>query len=316
MNSKTKSLRPNRSIFLLSLLFLFLSSCTNLFREYYKKDDLLNHYKPDLIAISEKPALHFTKNIEFEEISLMENGLIKMGYSFFESSGDEILAQAKEFGREIGATVVLIKENYQRSKMEYMDYPSIQTVVPDYVAVNPYGVVLPLYGPAVSYNYDINFETGRVTGQRVSIGHAAQVWGTPYSDRDYYVVPHGTDAMIIDKQVQAQQVEVFSYYASFWAKTNYPPALGVEVANIVSEVREKLGVNYGVVVWGVFRDSPAAMAGINRGDYLININNEPIISRLQMGELIRKNTGKSVKIEMIQGEERMTKTIQLRDTTF
>ena len=67
---------------------------------------------------------------------------------------------------------------------------------------------------------------------------------------------------------------------------------------------------------GSFRDSPAAKAEIHRGDYLISINGSPIVSCLQMGELIRKHIVEKVEIELIQGEERVTKTIQLRKTTF
>lgn len=302
-------------------LVLFISiicnSCVNYFKEYYRKDYLLNHYKPDLITLVEKPALHFTENVEFEEISLMENGLIKMGYSFFEKGNFDVIDQAKTFGKEIGASVILIKENYERTPKEYLDYPSIQSVLPGYLAVNPQGVVLPLYGgPQVAYRYDFNFDTGQASVQRVSIGHAAQVWGTPYYDRNFYAVMDGTDAVLIQNSRQNHEVEVFSYYASFWAKTNYPPALGVEVADIVSEVREQLGIQHGVVAWGVFRDSPAAKAEIHRGDYLISINGSPIVGRLQMGELIRKHIVEKVEIELIQGEERVTKTIQLRKTTF
>ena len=56
----------------------------------------------------------------------MENGLIKMGYSFFEKGNFDVIDQAKTFGKEIGASVILIKENYERTRKEYLDYPSIQ----------------------------------------------------------------------------------------------------------------------------------------------------------------------------------------------
>lgn len=112
------------------------------------------------------------------------------------------------------------------------------------------------------------------------MGQATQIWGIPPSETGYYAVMHGANAVVFKNQTETHEVEVFSYYASFWAKTNYPPALGVEVADIVSEVRKKLGIEYGVIAWGVFRDSPAAKAQIQRGDYLISINGEPIISRL------------------------------------
>lgn len=300
-----------RSFFVVFIIFC--SSCSNYFKDYFKRDNLLNHYKPDLISATENPALLFTKNVELEEISLMENGMIKMGYSFFESDGNDLIDEAKKFAKEIGASVVLIKENFERVKTEHYQSPGIHSVIPSYVSVNPDGVVLPYYAPVT---LNIEFDDDGKTKQSVSINQAAQIWGTPYYERDYYAVVHGTDAVVLKNRVQDYQVEVFSYYASFWAKTNYPPALGVEVADIVSDVRKKLGINYGVVAWGVFRDSPAAFAGISRGDYLIRINDEPIVSRLQMGELIRKNTGKEVEIEMIQGEERVTKTVQLRETTF
>lgn len=75
----------------LLLILILSSSCSNYFKHYFHRDDLIEHYKPDLIAPDEKSASHFTENVELEEISLMENGLIKMGYSFFEKGDFDVI---------------------------------------------------------------------------------------------------------------------------------------------------------------------------------------------------------------------------------
>lgn len=302
-----------------SLLYVFLiilmTACSNHFKDYFQKDDLIEHYNEDLIEKSKNPKVFFTKNIELDEIRLIENSLIKLGHTRFESREIEAAEMAREFAKKIGASTVVIRDKFERTKKVYDEISSVYNVSPYYHSpplVNQ-AIVMPQTYLVPNIKYEVNFDTGE---EKVSIEKATQIWAIPPSERNYYAVRSGAEAVVYSTETEEREIEVHSYYASFWAKTKYPPALGVEVADISSSIKRKLDINHGVIVWGVFRDSPAAKAGMYRGDYLTSINDKPIISRLQMGDIIRENVGKEVKIDIIREEKRLSKYIKLRNTSF
>jgi len=337
-----KSKKALKSI--LVLLVLTLSSCANLFETAFVPDKSLEHYRKDVIRKSENPKILYIHNPELETIGAIENGYMYMGDAYVESEDFDDKAQAINLAKKIGASLVLIHKKFERTKKVY-DNPSPAFPVSQYpVVVNNKTVYTSGYQPTIQYSvefdskgkktkeklttnippnlpdilHQINKKKDKSKKQKVVTNSTAlNVWRVPLEQRKYYAVPHGEVAVIIPKDNQEKEVEVNSYYVTFWAKTNYPPALGVQATDIDDETKQKLNINHGVIVWAVRNDSPAAKVPIYRGDILLSINGDPILnSGIQMGNLIRKNAGKVVKIEILRNGKRLVKEVALNKKSF
>ena len=70
---------------------------------------------------------------------------------------------------------------------------------------------------------------------------------------------------------------VYKYYASYWAKLP-APTLGVHIIKLVPKTADADAKNSaGLKVLAVINDSPAAKAGLVRGDELLTINATPLV---------------------------------------
>jgi hypothetical protein len=320
---------------LLFLMILTLLSCSsNPFKRNFIPDSIIVNYHPDVVKKSEKARIYYTKNPELETIGIIENGFISLGNSYFEHIVFNDGIQALAFAKEIGASLVLIQTKFERTEMVYatptLDYPISGVPVYD----NNQLVLRPTY-PEVNYgvHYDISkdkLSTSVTTPylnttkiyiepknlNQISSLEAQNIWSQPLQNRNYYAIPNASGAYVVPVE-NKRELNINSYYASFWAKTNYPQALGVQVTDVSSEMKIKWNINSGAMVWAVENNSPAANAPIYRGDVLLSINNEPILNTgLQMGELIRKNVGKKIVLELIQNNKIIYKEIKLNDTSF
>jgi PDZ domain len=90
----------------------------------------------------------------------------------------------------------------------------------------------------------------------------------------------------------------YKYYASYWAKMPMP-LLGVHIIKLASrdEESDQLIENKGLKVLAVIKDSPAAKAGIVRGDVLFKIGDVELNKPEELSPLVRKFQGQNVAIE-------------------
>ncbi len=326
-------------ILLFAIVIISLSSCGNYFEKYYSKNYSTDDYKQGLLENSEKPSLRYTQHHELDAVGLIENGFINLGYSSFENREFNDEKQALEFAQKIGAKVVLFQSKYERNKKVYShvnnhyQISSLSMVKDSTVSFNN-------AFPNTNYNFSVDIKTGKVkeqtttsvapnlhfqkeyengklVKQQVSTAVAQQVWSVPHNQRNYVAIPNNQGAIIIPfGGQQEREVEVYSYLATFWGKTKYPPALGVNVTDLTSNQKQTLGLDFGVSVWAVFKNSPALEAGVFRGDILLSINDEMIKSSFLMGEQIRKNVGKEIELKLVQNGKLTTKKIKLNTKSF
>jgi hypothetical protein len=115
----------------------------------------------------------------------------------------------------------------------------------------------------------------------------------------------------IDPEVLKQQSdeESYRYYASYWAKLP-TPILGVHVIKLkpAGEGAQPLD---GLKVLAVIKDSPAAKAGIQRGDQLLAINQTPLQDPAELSEQVRHFKGQQVSLKILRDDEEKTLNARL-----
>lgn len=90
------------------------------------------------------------------------------------------------------------------------------------------------------------------------------------------------------------------------------PLLGVMVAPLDEQAREKAKVEAGVVVTDVIASSPAAKAGIGQGDVIVSIDGRPVESPPQLQERIRQfKAGDQVKVAWVHDGKRNEQSVAL-----
>jgi S1-C subfamily serine protease len=100
-----------------------------------------------------------------------------------------------------------------------------------------------------------------------------------------------------------------------------PPArpmahLGVQTQPVTPQTRSRLGVaaDRGALVVEVYPDTPAAKAGLKRGDVIVRLDNQEIADPLQLRQAVQKaGSGKKVEVTVLRGQERKTLTARLED---
>ena len=103
-------------------------------------------------------------------------------------------------------------------------------------------------------------------------------------------------------EVDAKDLEAeatrYNYYASYWAKLPRP-LLGVHVIKLVPKQSDDApaAVVKGLTILAVIKDSPAAKAGLVRGDVLTKIADVELNKPEELSALVGKNQGKNVVIE-------------------
>ncbi|MGK7903075.1 MAG: HhoA/HhoB/HtrA family serine endopeptidase [Hormoscilla sp.] len=106
------------------------------------------------------------------------------------------------------------------------------------------------------------------------------------------------------------------------------PYIGVRIANLTPEMAREnnsdpnssivLPETTGVLVVGVMRDTPAARAGLRRGDVIVEIDGKPVTTADQLQKMVdRSGVGKVLQVKLIrnnQTQQLSIKTAQLQDT--
>ncbi|MBC6473850.1 MAG: trypsin-like peptidase domain-containing protein [Hormoscilla sp. GM102CHS1] len=105
------------------------------------------------------------------------------------------------------------------------------------------------------------------------------------------------------------------------------PYIGVRIANLTPELAREnnsdpnssivLPETTGVLVVGVMRDTPAAKAGLRRGDVIVEIDGKPVTTAEQLQKMVdRSGVGKVLQVKLIrnnQAQQLSIETVQLRD---
>ena len=114
---------------------------------------------------------------------------------------------------------------------------------------------------------------------------------------------------LTEKDLAAEPTN-YKYYASYWAKLP-APMLGVHVIKLAmkeSEEAEKATEYEGLKVIAVIKDSPAAKAGLMRGDMLLKLADNQLNKPEELSSVVRKYQGQEVTVEYERnGQKAMTK---------
>lgn len=106
------------------------------------------------------------------------------------------------------------------------------------------------------------------------------------------------------------------------------PYIGVRIANLTPEMAREnnsdpnssilLPETTGVLVVGVMSDTPAARAGLRRGDVIVEIDGKPVTTADRLQKMVdMSGVGKVLQVKLIRGERTLQvsiKTAQLQDT--
>ncbi len=114
------------------------------------------------------------------------------------------------------------------------------------------------------------------------------------------------------KDIAADTTE-YNYFASYWAKLP-TPLLGVHIIKLVQKHQddaEQVGENKGLTILAVIKDSPAAKAGLVRGDVLTKIANIELNKPEELSDVVRKFQGQKVAIEYARGGDKAITTAQI-----
>jgi hypothetical protein len=101
----------------------------------------------------------------------------------------------------------------------------------------------------------------------------------------------------IDEKDLLEEPRQYRYFASYWAKLPMP-LLGVHIVKLkrVSESEEAVAEK-GLTVLAVIKGSPAAQAGLKRGDVLLKISDVELDKPEELSNVVSKHQGQKVAIE-------------------
>ena len=92
--------------------------------------------------------------------------------------------------------------------------------------------------------------------------------------------------------------------------------LGVEGAELTAQAAmatNNPGIS-GVLIVGVFIDSPADMAGLRQGDIVVSVNDTPVGSiRSMLDQITRFKPGETIRIELYRGPQQMTLEMEVAE---
>jgi len=166
---------------------------------------------------------------------------------------------------------------------------------------------------AIYYSRYTNTITGSIPltlpdNQTTTTNYSGNVYGNG-STASYYGSTTSTTYGTTTVDIPYSQNR-YDYMATFWIKTK-PPIFGVNLKDLDSELREKIGSNKGVVVAFVIKDTPAFFADILKGDILLKLNNSEIIDSKTFTKLTHEFAGQIVKVKLFRNGKQLSKKIKL-----
>lgn len=121
--------------------------------------------------------------------------------------------------------------------------------------------------------------------------------------------------VVEDKDLKEEPTQ-YDYYASYWAKLP-APLLGVHIIKLVlfaedeEEAAANKKINTGLKILAVIKDSPAAKAGLKRGDTLYKIANVELNKPEELSSAVQKHQGQNVAIEFERSGIKNTANAQI-----
>ncbi len=121
--------------------------------------------------------------------------------------------------------------------------------------------------------------------------------------------------VVEDKDLKEEPTQ-YDYYASYWAKLP-APLLGVHIIKLVlfaedeEEAAANKKINTGLKILAVIKDSPAAKAGLKRGDTLYKIDNVELNKPEELSSAVQKHQGQNVAIEFERAGIKNTANAQI-----
>lgn len=117
---------------------------------------------------------------------------------------------------------------------------------------------------------------------------------------------------LTEKDLEQEQTN-YKYYASYWAKLP-APLLGVHVIKLAkkeSQEAEKATEFDGLKVIAVIKDSPAAKAGLMRGDTLLKLADNQLNKPEELSAMVREHQGQEVALEYERNGEKNSAKAQI-----
>lgn len=143
-----------------------------------------------------------------------------------------------------------------------------------------------------------------------------------YSKYGSTKTPHGKLELIkeaaksggeIDAKDLVEEPIQYQYYASFWAKLPMP-LLGVHVIKLVkaenNEDAQATG-DRGLKIIAVIHESPAAKAGVVKGDNLLKIGDVNLAKADDLFAAVKRYAGQTVELEFLHNDTLTKKTVAL-----
>ncbi len=91
-------------------------------------------------------------------------------------------------------------------------------------------------------------------------------------------------------------------------------ALGVTVTSVDAQLaaQDNLAVDHGALIVSVAPDGPAAQAGLQPGDVIVQVDDEAITDVPSLGDaLVSKNPGERVSVQLYRGNQHLTSNVKL-----
>jgi hypothetical protein len=246
-----------------------LGGCVNSFSKYYQPQNPANpaSLKSQLLPPPNQPALYtHSDNVQADAMRMATDGYVLIGTSSFYAPANKVTKdQAIAQGKEVGASVVLIKSQYKDTRSGVVPFTLAN---PNVVStVNTSGTVYGTNGNSATYS-----GSGTVT--------------TPggYST---YAIPYSVDRN--------------DFFASYWAKRDPNKIhLGLNYLPLPNEVRKKLERNTGVQVAAVVKGTPAFKANFIEGDILLSLNGEDIIDVASLSAALNQLAGQRITFNLLR----------------
>ncbi len=164
-----------------------------------------------------------------------------------------------------------------------------------------------------------SFEAGEVSPQQALV-HGKNIKADMvlvYADKARNTTPIGQMEFIREARRKGKELTErdlkelpqYSYHATYWAKLP-APLLGVHVIKLVPK-DEEVAAAEGVNVVAVIRDSPAAQAGLLRGDVLLALGGKLVNKPEELSTLVAALQGQSVKLEILRDGAPQTVSVTL-----
>ncbi|VXC84959.1 putative PDZ/DHR/GLGF domain protein [Burkholderia sp. 8Y] len=249
-----------------------LAGCANGFSQYYH-----GMTREEIVARSgprsdSTPKVLYSSNVRSESERLAENNFALVGESSFQAQQTRRAeANAIEQGKTIGADVIVLSVRDAGSET----------------------VSMPLTMPTTSTS--VSTFNGSAFGSRGVTSVMGSATTTSY----------GTATTFVPVTVRRAD-----YYAGYWVKAK-TPVMGIHIVPLSPEEHKKIGTNAGALINTVVIGSPAYIADIFKGDYLMAIGDVSISSGADLQRAIAKYAGAAVPVQLVRDGQRLTKNVAM-----